>query len=590
MSININFKLTNASNSSCAVGYGKTYIVTTSGYCANNLALSTEQQCKDAASATGKSYSGIQTDTNRPKGCYDFHSYGAYHFNPSQSNNPLFTCSNNIRCICPGQCTKCPDGFTSTGGETAKCTAILGTCNAGYGIEIETKGGKCNTNENLTKSECEAAAHFDGAQFSALSSGSWGIDIYYPSGCWYYTSGGEKYYKFNPSTTSTAQCDGRDDWFCVCKASCKKCIAPSTSNGGMNAHCEAPKCNVGYGTGYEILTSGKCEFQITSEEECYMAHKWLGTSNTTEVIDGRRLVHGETVRGCVRYSWGGASFSMKEKLESYNGNNYECGKDGQNCICRTYKCEKCPAGTIRSTDNTTCNGGPVPFTRGAAEQIMGDSASAGAGVIEGPTGPVAASGPASSSDGKGVYIWYADTVVLHCSPGYERKDPHSWMLPRFDPRCEPCDAGYFSKGGINVKCSQCAVGTVSVVGASECVNLNAIITELATLKTQYASINQQCKTTSNDAGGRRLNIDCGAGTVDTVGKGTILDPVISTTIAPSVDNSSASISTTTKISRRSRSTNELDENDEQELSNGSMNLLSAGSSIFLSIMVIYITL
>ena len=101
---------------------------------------------------------------------------------------------------------------------------------------------------------------------------------------------------------------------------------------------------------------------------------------------------------------------------------------------------------------------------------------------------------------------------------------------------------------------------------------------------------------SNEAGGRRLNIDCGAGTVGTVGKGTILDPVITTTIAPSVDNSStstyssASISTTTKISRRSRSTNELDENDEQELSNASMNLLSAGSSIFLSIMVIYITL
>ena len=91
------------------------------------------------------------------------------------------------------------------------------------------------------------------------------------------------------------------------------------------------------------------------------------------------------------------------------------------------------------------------------------------------------------------------------------------------------------------------------------------------------------------------NVDTG-GTVDTVGKGTILDTVITTTIAPSVDNSStstyssASISTTTKISRRSRSTNELDENDEQELSNASMNLLSAGSSIFLSIMVIYITL
>ena len=61
MTININFKLTNASSSSCAVGYGKTYIVTTSGYCANNLALSTEQQCKDAASATGKSYYGTQT-------------------------------------------------------------------------------------------------------------------------------------------------------------------------------------------------------------------------------------------------------------------------------------------------------------------------------------------------------------------------------------------------------------------------------------------------------------------------------------------------------------------------------------------------
>ena len=62
MTININFKLTNASNSSCAVGYGKTYIVTTSGYCANNLALSTEQQCKGAASATGKRYYGTQTD------------------------------------------------------------------------------------------------------------------------------------------------------------------------------------------------------------------------------------------------------------------------------------------------------------------------------------------------------------------------------------------------------------------------------------------------------------------------------------------------------------------------------------------------
>lgn len=58
---------------------------------------------------------------------------------------------------------------------------------------------------------------------------------------------------------------------------------------------------------------------------------------------------------------------------------------------------------------------------------------------------------------------------------------------------------------------------------------------------------------SNEAGGRRLNIDCGAGTVGTVGKGTILDPVITTTIAPSVDNSSsstyssASISTTTGL-------------------------------------------
>ena len=50
------------------------------------------------------------------------------------------------------------------------------------------------------------------------------------------------------------------------------------------------------------------------------------------------------MNGCVRYAWGGASYSLKTNLASHR--DQECGKDGQNCICRTYKCSKCPDGTV----------------------------------------------------------------------------------------------------------------------------------------------------------------------------------------------------------------------------------------------------
>jgi len=265
-----------------------------------------------------------------------------------------------------------------------------------------------------------------------------------------------------------------------------------TSTGGPNAKCGGPSCPGGYGTGYEILTSGTCKFEVTSQEECFMAHKWLGSSDDENGTDRRRLFDAGSspINGCVRYAWGGASYSLKTNLASHR--DQECGKDGQNCICRTYKCSKCPDGTIGVGGTEPCKGGPNPFystvdgpssgsgpasgsgsSGGAGGQQF--SASGEAGWILGPTGPVR-SAPAGSKP----FVWYANSKVVNCQPGYERKvPPYIYGQHHDTPFCSPCNSGYFSAGGVNPTCSVCPVGTVSGVGSSECVNLKA---ELAALK------------------------------------------------------------------------------------------------------------
>ena len=60
MSIHIKFKLANASETTCDVGYGMSYKVITSGSCSSNSvsSINTEQGCKDATSAASNSFDG----------------------------------------------------------------------------------------------------------------------------------------------------------------------------------------------------------------------------------------------------------------------------------------------------------------------------------------------------------------------------------------------------------------------------------------------------------------------------------------------------------------------------------------------------
>merc|ERR1711871_555508 len=293
---------------------------------------------------------------------------------------------------------------------------------------------------------------------------------------------------------------------------CTKCEAPLTSNGGYGARCQAPVCPTGYGTGYEILTSGTCKHRITSQEECFLAHKWLGNDNENATAR-RRLITVKPLRGCVRYDWGGASDTDAHNLASHRNDN-SCGKDGQNCICRTYECKKCPANTIGVGGRDPCRGQvPAPFGPSSSSQSSGStgpfgysagsggegptgpygysagsggegysqpfgysagSGGEGAGWMEGPSGGAVSSGSASSSP----FIWYASTPAVHCKPGYGRQNDAK--INPYDgsrvhtPSCQPCSPGYFSKGGVNPKCSMCPIGTTSPTGATECIDLASL--------------------------------------------------------------------------------------------------------------------
>ena len=96
------------------------------------------------------------------------------------------------------------------------------------------------------------------------------------------------------------------------------------------------------------------------------------------------------------------------------------------------------------------------------------------GWILGPTGPVQ-SAPTSSKP----FVWYANEKVVNCQPGYERRPDGIGGV-----WCHPCASGLFSPGGVNPTCSVCPIGTVSGVGASECVNLN----ELTNMKAELAAL------------------------------------------------------------------------------------------------------
>ena len=276
-----------------------------------------ENACRNAAVEQGYNYQYSPFTSYMPYGCVE--SNGNVFFN--QGNYGRNCGYNGYNCLCTSNCGKCPSGTIGNG---VDCMPLIATCDVGYGVDIEkiTSGTCGNANrKNLTIAECKLLADASNKNFYTMSGEQWR-----PVGCFDYGA----HIAFNTENrwgSHSGSCGHNSACYCK-RDACKKCIAPMTSTGGPNAKCRAPFCPGGYGTGYEILTSGTCKFEVTSQEECFMAHKWLGSSDDENDTDRRRLFDAASspMNGCVRYAWGGASYSLKENLASHR--DQECGKDG----------------------------------------------------------------------------------------------------------------------------------------------------------------------------------------------------------------------------------------------------------------------